>query len=108
MVAAGAFAVRGFDNAAEDIRRLELAHGHVRALLKAPDERAVGRACAALCREGVSEERLTRLLTALAGRQAALAEKKAGEGARVAAPASVAMTREAHAQVHARLPYKDD
>jgi len=114
MVKAGAFAVRGTGNSEDEIKRLAVRLAAVKPLLTEPETRAVGRACAAIIRDGASEEAIGKLLTALAGRHAALSERKAAE-----APGAVAaMAGEGHlaaggaallkAGIAARLPYKDD
>lgn len=91
MVSAGAFAVGGCERRPEEIARLMHHLAAVRRHLTAPCDRSVGHAVAAIGRDGATEYRIGRLMTALAGRMAILASEKP-----VLAPA------------RARLPYKDD
>ena len=106
MVAAGAFSVDPAARRKDEINRLIAHYEAVKRHLTAPCEKAVGRAVAAIGRDGVSEKTTERLRTALAGRMAVLASEKPSPPAAPAAFAET-MNREARAQ-SPRLPYKDD
>lgn len=107
MVSAGAFAVGGTMRTADEIAALRREMEAVKPLLDQPADKAVMNAVKRVCEFGPNDKTLQRLLDALAGRQAAVANRAPPPRA-AAAAASVAMTRSDHAATMGRLPYKDD